>query len=186
MRNRHRPQPWTWQDADGGLVLLRLEDSSGPVPADPPQRIPGFIIVLCVFVGALGLFMMVMSGMDLLEGDLTSTGSSMRTGWITPPIAFVIGLGLAVSPYFIIRQERSSGSTRSTESWGSVLGLYPEGMALQQGPLEGGHAWEHVSDAVLDAVPEPARAVVGHYRGHPEDRGELGTEAAVRRAHTGR
>ena len=128
--------------------------------------------MLCVFVGALGLFMMVMSGMDLLEGDLTSTGSSMRTGWITPPIAFVIGLGLAVSPYFIIRQERSSGSTRSTESWGSVLGLYPAGMALQHGPREGGHARAHGAAAVPGAVPE--------------DRGELGTEAAVRRAHTGR
>lgn len=186
MRNRHRPQPWTWQNADGGLVLLRLEDFSGPAPVEQPRRISRFVIALCLLVGAFGLFMMSMSGTDLLEGDFTSTGSSMRTGWITPPIAFVIGLGLAVSPYVIIRQERNSGSTRSTESWGSVLGLYPGGVALHEGPLEGGHAWDHVSPAVLDAVPEPARAVVGHYRGHPEDRGELGTEAAVRRAHTGR
>ncbi|NUL48421.1 hypothetical protein F7P69_24890 [Cellulosimicrobium funkei] len=185
MRARSRPQPWQWQNVSGALMLLRLEDYSGPMPADPPRRIPRFIIALCILVAAMGLFMMVMSGISMAEGDFTSSGSGRSRG-ITPPIAFAIGLGLAVSPYFIIRQERNSGSTRSAESWGSVLALYPEGVALHEGPLEGSHPWEHVSPEVLDAVPEPGRAVVGHYQRHPEDRAELGTEAAERRAHSGR
>lgn len=188
-----------WQHSHGALVLMQQtpvkslervpqETTTAGAGALPPSggRIPGFIIVVCVLVGVLGLVVLVLAGSSMLQGDFSASGTG-RSGWISPPIAFLLGLGLALAPIAIIRQERGTlrrgtDAHQIHERWESVLSLKPDGVFIQEGPLYGFHPWRAVTPTVLDGLPEPGRAVLGHYLEHPEDRGELDSEVAVHRA----
>lgn len=159
----------------------------------------GPLIGVCMLVVAMGLVMVFFSGQSMLDGDFTSTGSGRR-GWITPPIAFLIGLGLALSLIAIVWQERTSALTASTtiEHWESILSLTSEHIDIQDvsrmdrswvEQVQGETPrfvdlvpWDRLDSAVLERVPPRARPVVEHYAAHPQDRHELGTEQSLARA----
>lgn len=175
-----------WIATHDALVLVVGGDAAHSRPETDPEgkaKIPGFIVIICVFVGVLGVAMMVGAATSILDGDLSSMSTSRRTGWITPPIAFFLGVALALSPIAIIRQERRTPrGTPGGVVERSVLSLQVEGVFIQEGPSAGVRPWDEVTAPALDSVPPTGRAVVQHYLDHPEHRSELGTPAAQRRA----
>lgn len=145
---------------------------------------PGFslwLILLSLAIAALGILIMVMAGSQMLDGDFTSTGTSRKSGWMTPPIAFALGVLLSLTPIAIWLQEKGS-RPHAADGRDAVVTLRPEAMSLADWPGHARRAWGDVTDAMVAEVPEHARAVVQHYRDHPEDRAEIGTQSSLMRA----
>lgn len=183
---RQRPPRVRWQSASS-VSLAMLEPGSPPVDdagttpgaSTSPTRTPRYIVVLCVLISAFGILMMLLSGANMLDGDFTSTGSGRR-GWVTPPIAFLLGLGLALSPIGIARQERGFGRLGTIGDWYSTLVLHHEFVYVHG--VGRAADWTLLTSERMSQVPEAGRRVVQYYLDHPEHRVELGTEAGVRRA----
>lgn len=125
--------------------------------------------------------MMVMSGGSMLDGDFTSTGSGRR-GWVTPPIAFLIGVGLALAPLGIAWQERGFGRLGAIGQWHSTLVLDDESVTVLTGRMGTRVPWILMTADRVSEVPPTGRPVVQYYLDHPGHRGELGTDAGMERA----
>ncbi|NUL44203.1 hypothetical protein F7P69_03190 [Cellulosimicrobium funkei] len=169
-----------WGTNNGSLVLYRRDIAPS---THAPVKLSGFMIGVCIAVAALGVLILVISGSMMLQGEFSASGTG-RSRWITPPLAFLLGLGLTLSPLGIVWQERRLGriQDRSQENWRSVLSLAPDHVFFQEGPAEGLYPWHWVTPEHWATEQGDVAAVVGHYLEHPEDRPELGTEASVERA----
>ncbi|MGO1285506.1 MAG: hypothetical protein ACTHUU_10345 [Brachybacterium sp.] len=137
-------------------------------------------MIIMVAVVALGVLLVITAGSQVIDGDLTSTPDTGRARWVSPPIALVIGLGLALSPIGIIWQERRFAP--DPDQWSLVLMLTAKQVFVEQGPSRGRYLWDEATDDVLAGIPPSGRPVIEHYLDHPEDRHELGSRAAQRRA----
>lgn len=150
----------------------------------PSAERPGFsrwLALLSLAIAALGILIMVMAGAQMLDGDFTSTGTSRKSGWMTPPIAFALGALLSLSPIAIWLQVKRF-RPHADDGRVAVVTLRPEAMSLADWPGHARRAWDDITDAMVAEVPEQARAVVQHYRDHPEDRAEIGTRSSLVRA----
>ncbi|GAA1666337.1 hypothetical protein GCM10010977_06110 [Citricoccus zhacaiensis] len=180
MRLSRRTRTTQWGTYSGSLMLYRQVTAPS---AHDPVKVSGFMIGVCIAVAALGVLILVMSGSMMLQGEFSASGTG-RSRWMTPPIAFLLGLGLALSPIGIVWQERHFGRVRdrSDETWRSVLSLAPDHVFFHEGPAEGFYLWRQVTPELWASEPREVAAVVGHYLEHPEDRPELGTHPSVERA----
>jgi hypothetical protein len=187
-----RPRPPLWRSSSGALEMVeQLATERQPTGAGQhaPAGMPRGMVVLCILLSAFGVLMMVVSGANMLEGDFTASGSG-RSRSVSPLLAFLIGLGIALSPIAIRWQELGLGpfSTQRVEHWGPTLFLRPEGLYIpeefhgREGEIFRQSPWGDVTPGLLEKVPAAARPVVQHYRDHPEHLHELGTEDAVARA----
>lgn len=140
-----------------------------------------WLILLSLAIAALGILIMVIAGSQMLDGDFTSTGTSRKSGWMTPPIAFALGVLLSLSPIAIWFQEKRV-RPHADDRRDAVVILQPEEMSLTGWPGHARRAWDDITDAMVAEVPEQARAVVQHYREHTEDRAEIGTQSSLVRA----
>lgn len=161
---------------------------SGPVfpmsARHGPPRLTVTVVVVCVVAAAIGVVSMMLSGQAMLDGDFTSRTRMGTQVTVAPPGAFLVGLGLALSPVvvigIIVRDRRVY--LRRHERWSPELTLAPDRLVVHRGPGAGTYSWKELRPAVMDGLPRRVRPVVDHYLLHPVDRGELGDEASVERA----
>lgn len=103
-----------------------------------------------------GLLIMVMAGSQMLDGDFTSTGTSRKSGWLTPPIAFGLGVLLSLSPIAIWQQEKGFRPYPDDTHDASVT-LRPEAMSLADWPGHARRAWDNVTDAMVAKLPDASK-----------------------------
>lgn len=160
-----------WITAAGALVLVvdtRASRSQHQAGAESPT----LLLVACVVISMVGVAMLIGSGASMLASDLILRGFGPPSGWVTPPVVFVLGLVLALTPTWLLRRARDR----------SVLSLRPAGIAVREGTAAGEHRWDEISADLVAGLPPTGRTVIRHYLEHPEHRVELGTRAARRRA----
>lgn len=162
-----------WTRTAGSLTYI--------APRAAPTGLGRGLALVSLAIAALGIVIMVAAGSQMLDGDFTSTGTSRKSGWVTPPLAFGLGLLLALSPFAIWLQEKRLHPAVDDE-WDTVVTLGPEGMSLPRSTPPDLRAWNDLTDKTVAEVPERARALVQHYRDHPEDRPGIGTRSSLVRA----
>lgn len=97
--------------ATGDSLVLADRHPSDPVP---PKPLPGFITAICVFLMLFGCFITIYSGY-LMAVDAPETIQLGSRGNIPRPVAFILGISLALSPLIIVHRERkSSGRFHAT------------------------------------------------------------------------
>lgn len=163
-----------WTRSAGSLTYIS--------PSSKPRGGSLGLVLLSIAIAAFGILIMVMAGSQMLDGDFTSTSTSRKSGWITPPIAFGLGVLLSLSPFAIWLQEKRLRPAADVDGWRPVVTLRPEWVSLPEWPPHGPRVWGDVTETMLADVPAGARAVVEHYRDHPEDRAEIGSPTSLARA----
>lgn len=106
--------------------------------AEPPFRMPGFIIAVCVFLVLFGGAIALTAAYLWASGAPVSGGPGSR-GRMPHWAAVLLGIGLACSPYFIYRQERASAA-RLRER----ITLTRTNLKFLAGPVEYAVPWNHL------------------------------------------
>ncbi|NMR29164.1 hypothetical protein [Crystallibacter degradans] len=101
MFSKRQTQGW---HATGDALVLADRHPSDPAPS---SRLPGVMIAICIFVVLLGGGVAIYSGYLMAIGA-PETSSPGSRGNMPRPVAFVLGIGLALSSVLIVRQERQS------------------------------------------------------------------------------
>src|SRR5699024_3726650 len=159
--------------AAGALVLVvGTRASRTQHETDGRTERPTVLLIIYVVIAMVGVAMLIGSGASMLASDLILRGFGPPSGWVTPPVVFVLGLVLALTPTWLLRRARDR----------SVLSLRPAGIAVREGTAAGEHRWDEISADLVAGLPPTGRTVIRHYLEHPEHRVELGTRAARRRA----
>ena len=179
-----------WITAAGALVLVvGTRTSRTQHETDGRAESPTVLLITCVVIAMIGIAMLIGAGASMLAGDLILRGFGPPSGWVTPPVVFVLGLVLALAPIWLlrrprdrwIRQQQAPGDPPPAPAV-SLLSLHPTGVIVHEGPATGRHRWDETSADLLAALPPIGRTVVRHYVEHPDHRTELGTPAGQERA----